>query len=224
MLGKQCWWPKWWMLCGLEDHNILGNEIKYLGQWNRVLEVIKKIIYYEIHVTTEKGVLNAFYPKTLKVVLDYCCFLKVVVLCLIVLTVPYNSLSLFFTVLTLFLLDPTVSWKLLNWFYGFEKLIITVIVSCFFLPEVDRNILSIDNGTAESCYTKQRWEVYWKSLAILCLCKEPSSLAGFDQLVGSCSCRNVKQFVEWSWVETNHVDHNWMTFNMALRRDQYIAK
>ena len=120
------------MLCGLEDHNILGNEIKYLGQWNRVLEVIKKIIYYEIHVTTEKGVLNAFYPKTLKVVLDYCCFLKVVVLCLIVLTVPYNSLSLFFTVLTLFLLDPTVSWKLLNWFYGFEKLLITVISAGFY--------------------------------------------------------------------------------------------
>ena len=145
-------------------------------------------------------------------------------------TVPYCSYcSLQFVIIilycsTLFLLDPTVSWKLLNWFYSFEKLLITVIVSCLFLPEVDRNILSIDNGTAGSCYTKQRWEVYWKSLAILCLCKEPSSLAGFDQLVGSCSCRNVKQFVEWSWVETNHVDHNWMTSNMAMKRYQYIAK
>ena len=41
-------------------------------------------------------------------------------------------------------------------FTAFEKLFVTVIVSCFFIPEVDLNTLSIDNGTAESCYTKQR--------------------------------------------------------------------
>ena len=29
-------------LCGLEGQNILGNQIKYLGQPNRVLVVIKK--------------------------------------------------------------------------------------------------------------------------------------------------------------------------------------
>ena len=50
---------------------------QYFGQRDQVFGTMKssiggdqkKIIYYEIHVTTVKGVLTAFYSKTLKVVL-----------------------------------------------------------------------------------------------------------------------------------------------------------
>ena len=138
----------------------MGNEIKYGGQWNRVLAVMKGNILWNLCDNRKRGP-NCI-SKILKVYLllllpkSWCYYALFFLLSLqFVIMIPYC--------LKLSLLVPTDSWKLFNWFYGGWQIIseLSLFLACFHQRWIEIPC-QLKNGTAESCYTKQRWELYWK--------------------------------------------------------------
>ena len=108
----------------------MGNEIKYWGQWNRVLAVMKGNILWNLCDNRKRGP-NCI-SKILKVYLllllpkSWCYYALFFLLSLqFVIMIPYC--------LKLSLLVPTDSWKLFNWFYGGWQIIseLSLFLACF---------------------------------------------------------------------------------------------